>query len=773
METDNVQMEQSTDEELSIVEVFFHYLNYWKWFLISVVICCLIAFIYLRYTTREYTVTSKVLIKDDKKGQMPFDMNVFSDLGLLQKGSNFDNEIEMLSSQTLLKEVVDSLQIGVSYFSGSAFKKQEIYTTTPIYVFVSNQTVSNQTEIGSFVIQKDKENTYSLVSNDGDFERTFAINDEISSPWGIIHFKENPFGTKEYPVEVVLHHPKSLPKVEINSINKLTTAVEITTIVAVPQKGVDIINTLVGIYNQKAIDEKNQVAMNTIHFIDDRLDVISGDLKIAEKDVESYKRSQGLTDIQAEGQLFLTAQSEYGHKISEVSVQLDLLRSVKNFLLESNISSVAPSNVGLTDPTILALIQKYNEEILTRNRASTGMTASNPVLQEYNERIALLRDNLIKGINLSESSLQTTLKELNKQENTFQGKALGLSTQERESRELYRQKEIKEGLFIYLLQKREETALSLTLATPNAIVIDAADYNPIPVKPKSKIIFLAALLVGIMIPVAVIYIKDLFDNKLRAKDQLTQIVKAPFLGDVPQAKSEKAFPVLNVRSGIAEKFRIIASNLSFIIAGDKSKVIMVTSSYSGEGKSFFSQNLAMSLATLGKKTLLIDLDLRKSVLNKTLEINVAKGIAMFLSDPNIEVAEIIGKGAYHKNLDIIPIKVFPPNPAELMASNRLDLLFQSLIGEYEYIIVDTAPVGLVADAFRINQFVDASIYVTRSDYTYKSSLPEIQLLYRDHKLRNMTIVLNGVSISKRYGYGYGYGYGHDSKKHNYYTEEDN
>ncbi|GHT38708.1 tyrosine protein kinase [Bacteroidia bacterium] len=766
MEINNNQQTDQTgiDEEVSFVEIFFHYLNYWKWFLISIVICLLLAFIYLRYTTKEYDVTSKVLIKDDKKGQTGLDMNAFNDLGLAPQRSSFDNELEVLLSKTLMKEVSDSLKLGVSYYTEGKIKRQEIYTNTPVFVFVSNQIAT-----GSFFITQEKDSSYSLTSKSQGFTKKFNLNETINSPWGILNFKENPFGIKKFPVEVVVNHPKALPDVQITPVNKLTNVVTVSTISSVPQKGLDIINTLVTIYNKKAVDNKNYVATNTIHFIDERLRTISGELESAEQKVENYQRSVGgIADANTKAPIFMSESSSYSKRISDTEVQLAVLRDIKRFLiLPENKTTVAPANVGLSDPTILSLIQRYNEAILEKNRNTIGMTVDNETVKDYNDQIALLKDNLIKGITIAESGIETTLRELKRKENEYESKTLGLASQERESRDLYRQKEIKESLFIYLLQKREETGLSMALATPNAIVIDPADYGAVPVKPKGKIILLAALLIGVIIPVLIIYIKDLFDNKLRNKDQLTKIVKAPFIGEVPQAKSDKVFPVLNVRSGIAEKFRIIASNLGFIVAGDKSKVVMVTSSFSGEGKSFFSQNLAMSLATSGKKTLLIDLDMRKSVLNKTLEINVSKGIAMFLSDPTVEVSEIIGKGAYHKNLDIIPIKVFPPNPAELMASNRLDLLFQSIEGNYDYIIVDTAPVGLVADAFRINHFVDATIYVTRADYTYKSTLPEIQLLYKDHKLRNLTAIINGVSITKNYGYGYG----HDNKKHNYYTEE--
>ena len=747
-------------EEVSIVEIFFHYFRHWKWFLLSVFICALAAVLYLRYATKEYKVYSRVLIKDSKSGQTGLDYNAFEDLGISTPRGSFDNEIELLGSKTMLREMVDSLKIGASYYVKGRMKKVEIYKNTPLFVSVSNQMTS-----GFFTIDSDGEDRFTLVSEEADFERTFTIDEELNSPWGLLTFKKNPFGNVSFPIEVFLHDPKYYPYIQITPINKSSNVVEISILTPTPQKGEDIINTLVGIYNQRAVEEKNYVAKSTIRFIDERFAIISGELKSAEKEVEDYKRSQGLTDIEAEARLYLSASGDYDKRISELEAHLSILRSIKAYLMSpENAGSVAPANVGLTDPTILNLINRYNEEILAKNRETIGVTAANPIVREYDDRIALLKDNLLKGITISESGMQTTLRELRKQESTYVNRARGLSTQERESRELYRQKDIKESLFIYLMQKREETGLSLALATPNALVVDAAEYSFFPVSPKRNIILLAALLIGLIIPILIIYVRDLFDNKLRTKEQLLAVVKAPFLGEVPIAKSKSIFPVLNVRSGIAEKFRIITSNLGFIVSGNQTKVIMVTSSCSGEGKSFFSQNLAMSLATLGRKTLLIDMDMRKSLMNATLEMNPSQGIALFLSDPSLKVSDVIYTAkSFNKNLDIIPIKVSPPNPSELLASDRLDLLFATIKEKYDYIIVDTAPIGLVADAFRINQFVDATIYVSRANYTYKSNLQDIDSLHRNNKLHNLTTVINAMPSSKQYGYS--------NQKHNYYIDE--
>jgi capsular exopolysaccharide synthesis family protein len=764
METTNI-LDDRQQEETSFIEIFFHYFRYWKWFVLSVGFCVTIIFVYLRYTISEYRVYATVLIKDGQNNGG--DYNAFQDLGVFIPKNGFDNEIELLQARSLRHEVVDSLNIAVSYFKEGRVSKQELYNGTPIFVYVSNQLL-----VGTFILDAKGDSLFTIDSEKPVFHRTFSIRDEVNSPWGLLTFKENPYGSASLPIEIFLNSPRYIPPISVVPINKTSNVVEISTLTTVPKKGQDFLNTLIEIYNQHTIEEKNFVSTNTIAFINGRLDDLSGELETAEKDVEKYKRDQGLTDILAETSLFLSNTNDYTKRISEVQMQLTILRDIKSFLIDAeNTGSIAPANVGVTDPTVLSLIARYNEEVLQKKRITQGMTSENPKVKEYDDRIMLLKNELLKGVSISEAGMLTTIRELRKQENVYENKAMGLSRQERESQELMRQKEIKESLFIYLLQKREEMGLSLALATPNTLVVDPAATGGI-ISPQSSKLILIALLIGFLFPVVVIYLRGLFDNKLHTKEQLTRVVRAPFLGDVPVYKDKKIFPVQNVRSGIAEKFRIITSNLDFIVAQNQTKIIMVTSSYSGEGKSFFSQNLAMSLSTSGKKTLLIDLDMRKSAMSKLLEMDPGKGIELFLSDKTVDVSEIIDSSKSHdKNLDIIPIKVFPPNPAELLASDRFGVLLDSVRDDYDYVIIDTAPIALVADAYHVNKFTDATIYVTRAEYTYKASLYEIDSLYKNNKLHNLTVVLNAVPPRKGYGYGnYGYGYGYGTK-HNYYTEE--
>ena len=769
MASNDFQSENTEQQdEISIIEILFHYLRYWKLFIISIAICLGLAVIYLLYVTPEYRISSKVLINDDKKGQAVDMTSAFSDIGIVAPKNNLDNEIEILRSKTLMQNVIDSLRLNTTYLKKGKLKDEEIYKGTPVFL-----SIANIMDEGSFIVDMDKDSVLSVRSNEEDFDQKVKMGKELNSPWGILKFIPNPFKTESFPIKIVLSFFYT-PKIDITSVSKTSSVVELSMITPTPKKGQDILNTLVTQYNKNAIDDKNYVANNTITFIDNRLGSVSGELQSAEKDVENYQKSKGgITDLQAQGQILLTTSSDFNNKITDAQIQLDLLRSIQEYLMNpSNKDATVPANIGITDPTVISLIAKYNDQVLEKKKVTGGMMENHPMYIEYNTQVALIRADLLKGITISESSVQATIKAFQRQDNMNAGRAQELSTQERESRDLFRQQTLKETLFTYLLQKREDTELSLVTATPNAKVIDPALVDRIPVKPKKMIILLAALLVGAIIPVIVIYIRDLFDNKVHTKEDVTKIVSAPFLGIIPVMKGNTdPFPVLKVRSSTTERFRSVISNLEFIVGSERRKVISVTSFTSGDGKSFFSRNLAMSLATVGKKTLLIDLDLRKSVMVKTLGMSgIEKGSAMFLSDPNIRINEIIDAShTFHKNLDIIPVHLFPPNPAELLSSHRLEQLFQTIGRDYEYIIVDTAPVGLVADAYNINAYSLATIFLLRSDFSLKKSLLEVQELYKEKRLNNLSVVLNAVSDDNIYGYGHYGNYG--NYKHDYYTDE--
>ena len=758
----SVNSTNEQEDEISLVEIVFRYMSYWKYFVISVASCLLLAFIYLQYTVPLYKVSSSVIIRDDKKGASNAEITAFSDLGIISQNRNLDNEIEILKSKTLMKSVVDSLKINVVYYKKGFFKNTEIYKQSPVWL-----NVNEFKHAGYFIIDQVEDESFVIAAKDVEFTKKIFSGETFDSPWGLLTVNKNETGEEIFPVIISILNPNTLPTVTVDPLNKTSSVIELSIVSANVAKGKDIVNTTVDIYNQQVIEDKNLGATQTIRFIDERLGIITRELASAEKNVETYKKERNITDLQTEGHLLLAANTEYDKKISDVDIQINILTMIKDFVFK-NENTVVPTNVGLTDPTVISLINTYNELLLNKKRTTEGMTSGNPVLQEYDERIASLKENLLKGIGVEESRMNSVRSELVRQGNLYASKIRGLSTQERESRELYRQKDIKETLFIYLLQKQEETRLTLALATPTAKVIDKAYATKSPVKPKRKMIALAAFLLGIIIPVCVIYLIDLFRVKLGNKEELVAVVKAPYLGEIPIVESSDPFPVKELKSGIAEKFRIIAANLSFLLGEENSKVILIASTVSGEGKSFFSRNLALSLATSGNKTLLIDADIRKSKLAQVLNFRTDKGLAQYLANPNIQIDSIIEKaGDWNKNLHIIPTKIFPPNPAELLASKRLGNLFATVKEKYDYIIVDTPPAGLVADVFRLNQFANATIFVTRMNYTHKEALKEIRELYENKKLYNMACVINGVPKFKKYGYGYGYGYGASG----YYLDE--
>ncbi len=770
--TNQTNFNNESESEVSLAEIVLSYIKHWKFFAISICVCVFFAAIYLKYTPYKYKVVSKVVIKDESKGQIGVDMTAFSDLGIVPQSGNVDNEIEILKSKTLMQEVVDTLGLDVLYSQNTGFlKSEELYTNSPIKI-----KVIEFKQPGGFVVEKTEDNALLLKSDKFEFSKKVFPGESVDTPFGLLLVNLNPKGNADFPVMVSIPEPDLLPKIDVVSVNsKNSSVVEFSIVTACPEKGIDMVNKLVELYNKGVIEEKNYVSNNTIRFINDRLGLISGELKDAEKDVENYKKGKNLTDVQVEAGLYLKESSEYDKKINEVDVQISILGSIKDYLHNpKNAGSIVPSNVGLTDQTVIALIKTYNELLLEKNKMTSGMKSNNPVLQEYDTRIASLKNDLLKGIVVTESSMKLSRRELSRQESSYSDKIRGLSTQEREARELYRQKEIKETLFIYLLTKREETGLSLALATPNAKVIDRASSDSKPVQPRRMIILLAAFLVGVIFPVCVLYLRDLFNYKLSNKDELLSIIKAPFLGEIPTTTKNEPLPVAELKTRISEKFRIVSANLGFVLGAEKNKIVLITSSVPGEGKSFFARNLALSLATSGKRTLLIDLDIRKSKLNGLLGLDsTKKGLAQYLANPDISVDDIIvTKGDWHANLHIIPTKVFPPNPAELLASNRLEDLFNQVKDKYDYIIVDTPPVGLVADVFRINQFVNASIYVAREGYTHKAALRDARDLYEQKKLYNFSLVLNGVEPSKRYGYGRYGNYGsYKDKSTSYFSEE--
>lgn len=740
---------QDEEKDIDIVELFHKYWKHWKWFLLSFAVCVSCAAVYGLMASPEYEVAAKVLIKEDD-GKSSIDMlSAFSDLGFNVGGKNLENEIEVLKSRSLMQLVSDSLNLRVNYFLDDKLRKTDLYKKAPVTARFSG---FHLTRTIPFTVDYDKAKNILRVSNEElsmDVESQW--NEPIVTPYGTLVIAKNINGEQIFPVTVTILGELYTRSIEITPTSKYASVLELSLRDANPQKAEDIINTLVFFYNRETIIDKNITAQSTIDFINTRLEIISGELGGVEKEVEDYKKVHRLTDIGADANVYLSANSEYEKKISEVNLQLSILTSIRAYLEDDrNKDNVVPSNLGINDPTLVSLVENFNQALLDKARITKGMKPGNPILKNYEEEAAMIRRTLIENIKNVESGVKLTKTELAKQGNKYSSKITGLSTQEREFRELYRQQNIKETLFLYLLQKKEETGLYLTAVAPSAKIIDATHVTPQPVKPRKGVIIFIACVISILIPIILIYLKGLINYKIVTKDELMKLSNVPFLGEIPK---DKISLLTSNESGsiLAEKFRISCVNLDFMLTRKKGNRILVTSTLSGEGKTFYSTNLAVSLANIGAKVLLINLDIHKSDISTLFKVDSKQGITTFLADKTENVDDIIFKAPDYDSLDIIPAGPIPPNPGSLLMSVRLGFLFDQIEDRYDYIVIDTPPIGLLADALMIAKYADATAYIVKLNYTPKSAFSNINNVFQAKKLPNMSIVLNESELKDNFG----------------------
>ena len=497
-----------------------------------------------------------------------------------------------------------------------------------------------------------------------------------------------------------------------------------------------------------------------------RLRLITDELTEVEKDVESFKKTNNLTDIPSEAEMYLESSSVYEKSIIDTQIQQNVVSSIINFFKKSNTTDLIPSNLITGESEANSLIAQYNKLVLERNRASKGATDLNPIVVNLDQQIKSLKANVSQSLQRLQSNLEIKRRNLNNQDNMLSGKKRAVPTLEREFRVIDRQQKVKEELYLYLLQKREETALSLAATENNAKVIDAAKASVAPVSPKKMIIFLIALVIGLLIPFVVIYLNDLLNTKIKTRLELDKRLQIPFLGDIPRSESHEEMMNNNSRSSSAEAIRIVRTNLEFMlskVAPGKAKTIFVTSTIPGEGKTFVSVNVAGTIALSGKKVLLVGLDVRNPKLAEYLPIN-PKGVTNYLSGKEDSLDSLITPLKNYKNFDVLSSGIIPPNPVELLMDDRIIKMFDELKLRYDYIIVDTAPVSLVTDTILVANNADAFIYVVRANYLDRRMLRIPEMFYNEKKLPNMSMVLNDTKLTnKGYGYGYGYGYGNEQQ----------
>ena len=708
-------------------------------------------------------------MKDTKKGGRLSEAAAFSDLGINSGARNVDDEIEIMRSRTLLEEVVKRLNFNISVIAKGNVLEKELFSDSPVKIQFINQVPGFDQQYMVFNFSELSSGLFTLVNTEGVIVskgKSFKYGQNIKTKYGdlIITKVSNLTMSSDTALTIVVSPVQSVAgsfrgRLSIAPLTKGSSVIVLSLVDQVEQKSVLFIDELVQTYNENAVSDKEFISKNTSVFVSNRLQLINKELEGVEKDVESFKVSNKITDVESEGQRYVTGSTEFTSKGIDLQVQLNILNSVLEYVKKSTNENSLPANLfSDVSGDASSLIGTYNSMIIDRNRMLKSATTSNPTLVKLDQQITSLRQTLLNSLEKSRSVLKIQQRNIEQNENLFNSKIQKIPSQERQFRVIERQQKVKEELYLYLLQKREETALALSSTEPNAKVIDAA-LSTGPVSTKPSIFYLGALLIGLLIPAGIIFLLDFLDTKIKSRLDLEGKTVIPFIGDVPTSETPNEIIKSESRTSSAEALRIIRTNLEFMLTKVPegiAKTIFLTSTFPKEGKTFVSVNLAATFALSGKKVLLIGMDIRNPKLDEYVTLP-ERGFTNYLSSNDLKVEDLIVKYEGYENFHILPAGVIPPNPAELLMNKKVDSLFEKLKKEYDYIIVDTAPVSLVTDTLLIAKNADTFIYVARANFLEKKMLDIPNGLYKEKKLPNMCILLNDTDSTKGYGYGYGYG----------------
>lgn len=765
------------------------YISKWKYILLFLIISLGCAFLYLRYATYQYKTTASIKIQEDKKANPMNEISALQSFGVFSSDfGKIEDEAQVLKSRTLIEQVVKDLKLNMSLFVKGKIKDQEVYLNPPINInFFESDSIVNQIDTTLYVkfVSDNKFslsgfNTNELIelnSKQGISEHSFG--DKINTSFGDIIITPNlgNYGAESGRyIKIKLTPVNEVIEFYIEKIKIQTTInsriIKFSLNESSVNKAEHIINKLIEKYNEDVVEDKEEIIKITSDFISSRLEVVAQELEQVDLTAENMKQANRLSDLGAQSSIFLQSEKENEAKLVATTNQIQIVDYMSDYLSENNDNGdLLPANVGITDNGVSQLTKSHNDLVLQRNRILKNSSEKNPTVINLNNQIRDLKDNLSKSLENIKSANEITLQTLNREDARINSQIYSAPKKERQFRDISRQQSIKESLYLYLLQKREETAISLGMSSPNAKIIDHAFSTTLPVSPKKIFTYLAAFLLGLVLPISLIYFLDLIDTKVHTKADVEKIVNAPFIGDIPQSSSKKKSRLISKvdYSPKAEAFRMLRTNISFILKDKNSKLantIFVTSTTSQEGKSHTSINLARSLAFSNLRVLLVETDIRVPKVEDYLDIKGKKGITDFISDDSLTIEDVTFEVNDIEYLKVIPSGTIPPNPSELLMNDRVKSLFESVKKNYDYIIVDTAAVGLVTDTLLISQFADMFIYVISANNIDKRQLHVAQTMYDENRLPNMTVLLNGTK--KKSGYGYGYGYGTNPIKKKWY-----
>ena len=780
---------------LRIQDLLYLCLARWKWFVLSLAVTLGIATFHILRTPQVYTRTASVLIKEDAKGKsVSSDMDAFSDLGLFQSGTNVNNELIAFQSPALITEIVKRLRLDMNYFFPGKFHQQVAYgLTLPVNVTMSDL---SENESAGFTLEIHPDSTLLL----SDFTRNGTdldgkdikgrLLDSIPTPLGkvIIHTTPNYVKGEAYTLYVgksslysAVNNCSSNLSVSLN--NEKASVIDLSYKDNSIQRAEDMLNMLISVYNENWVKDKNQVAVSTSMFINERLGVIERELGNVDEDISSYKSEHLLPDVQTASSMYMAQSSQTNAQILALNNQLYMTRYIRNYLTnDANRTQLLPANSGIENANIESQITEYNKQLLQRNSLVANSSTENPLVVDMDQALASMRGAIVRSIDNQVVTLNEQIKSLQKTEQQTTSRIAANPTQAKYLLSVERQQKVKEALYLFLLQKREENELSQAFTAYNTRIVTPPQGSMLPISPVRKNIFMVAFALGLLIPVVIIFMRENMNTRVRGKKDLEGI-SIPFIGEIPlylrikRGIFRKPLPEVKavvVKEGcrdiINEAFRVLRTNLEFMTDNEnRSNVIVITSFNPGSGKSFLTMNMAVSLAIKNKKVLVIDGDMRHASTSSYVG-SPQTGLSDYLNGRIEKISDIVISDKNHGNLYILPVGVIPPNPTELLFSKRLELLIDSVRAQYDYVFIDCPPIELVADTQIIEKLADRTIFVVRAGLLERSMLAELENIYNEKKYKNMSLILNategnGGHYGYRYGYRYGYHYGYGSGYH--------
>ena len=755
--------DQNTENSGSsfLEEVSYKYLPYWPLFLVTLIIFVIGAWAYLSYTKPVYGITSTLLINDEKKGA---DENKIEEsLNLLTSNKVVDNEIEVLHSRKIMDTVVNHLHLYAPVYVQKKFSPPiSAYTLSPISVEVDDPEKIVETD--SIYFNYNSSNNSVVINS-----KAYPLDQFISTPYGNLRFTKNKkhYDSTDNPLYFSLIPPNRatnlfLSNLTVAATTKTSSVINLYLTDEVPERGEDILNEVMKSYKNAAIEYKNNLAKNTIAFVDDRLRLVSGALSSVEKQIQNYKANEGITDLGEQGRMYLKNVSENDQQLAKVNLQLEVLNQVEKYVNSKNgASGIVPSTLGIDDPVLNKLVADLYAAETEYEKLKKTTGENNPMVQAVATQIDKIRPSILENIRNQRTNLQAGLSNLNTTNRSYSSTLQALPQKERELVNVSREQSVKNNVYSFLLQKREETALAYASNIDNSRIIAAAQAGGVPVSPKTSIVYLISIVLALACGIGIVLAKEMFSNKILFRSEIEDYTNTPIVGEISHFNEKKSILLKGQNNRVfQEQFRQLRAAAGLFSKTNQKKKILVTSSIPGEGKSLISSNLALSLSRSGKKVVLLDMDIRNPQFSKIFKLSNSAGIAGFLEE-DIDPHKIVEETQFH-NLFIIPAGVTKANPTELLLNGKLAELFQFLEEEFDYVVVDTSPVSPVTDAYILSDFCDLSLYVVRHKYTPKTFIKTLDETNKFKPLKNLAIVFNGIKprgfIKGNFGYGYGYGY---------------